>query len=167
MTVPAPAERPAGQVGVGEVGSGSAPSRTSTSILPSAAARRMPSVSIPIVAGRPGQPRSGHRPRARQRGATGQQARGQAHVEGAVHVAPAEGAEEAHPLRGWPASRSRAAPTTAWPAASATRGAAERGRTTGPCARLPHASAHRPDGGGGATDPRHRGRLRAVGDVRG
>ena len=79
----------------GKSASGSAPSRTSVSILPSAAARRMPAVSRPLPVGNVGQ-RSANQLAARfERHPTGQQAGRQAQLEGAVHVGPAQGAEEA------------------------------------------------------------------------
>ena len=96
MTVRAPARARSARSRSGKSASGSAPSSTSTSMRPSAAACRMP---VGVEAGRrrarAGQASANQSRPSSRRDPTGQQARGEAHVEGAVHVAAAQGREEA------------------------------------------------------------------------
>ena len=81
----------------GKSASGSAPSSTSTSILPSAAACRMPVASRPAL-GRDLRPATLLEPVAGlvEGDPTREQPGGETHVERAVHVAAAQGAQEAH-----------------------------------------------------------------------
>ena len=97
ITVRAPATARVASSVSGKSASGSAPRSTSTSILPSAAACRMPVASRPSSVGTFGQPMLLEPVAGLVEGdPTREQPGGETHVERSVHVAAAQGAQEPH-----------------------------------------------------------------------